>query len=185
MGGETMSLCPPTFCSPASALMEPRVLPQLSSGDRQPRNPRWDLRGRPRLSAHLSEKLLEGGRKEREEERARSETSEEQSGGRAGYPAAPPSPGTVATAPTEPALTGRPALSQRLSGKGLPARTTQGKDTGCLSSTRTVEALLAICGGAVGTGDGSGHPDARGRSPGAQRRHGPPLLPREPVGAAG
>lgn len=41
-------------------------------------------------------------------------------------------------------LTGWPALSQRLSGKGLPARTMQGSDTGCRSSTRTVGALLAI-----------------------------------------
>lgn len=49
-----------------------------------------------------------------------------------------------------------PALSQRLSGRGLPDRTIQGRDTGCLSSTRTVEALLAICGGAAGRGDGVG-----------------------------
>lgn len=47
-------------------------------------------------------------------------------------------------------LTGLPALSQRLSGRGLPARMTQVRDTGCPSRTRTTEALLAICGGAVG-----------------------------------
>lgn len=33
----------------------------------------------------------------------------------------------------------------------------QGRDAGCLSSTRMVEALLATCGGAVGRGDGVGH----------------------------
>lgn len=63
----------------------------------------------------------------------------------------------------EPTLTGLPALSQRLSGKGLPARATQGRDTGCLSRTRTVEALLAICGGAAGKGPAAG----RRRFPGA------------------
>lgn len=52
------------------------------------------------------------------------------------------------------ALTGRPALSQCLSGRGLPARMTHGRDTGCPCRTRTVEALLAILGGAVGKGDG-------------------------------
>lgn len=57
----------------------------------------------------------------------------------------------------ESSLTGSPALSQRRSGRGLPARMMQGRDTGCLSSTRTVEALLAICGGAVGRGDGMRH----------------------------
>ena len=49
-----------------------------------------------------------------------------------------------------------PALSQRLSGRGVPDRMIQGRDTGCLSSTRTVEALLAICGGTAGRGDGVG-----------------------------
>lgn len=124
------------------------------------------------LSAHLSEKFLERGRKEREEGRAHPKTSEQPSGGRGGRTTAPPPPGI----PREPALTGRPALSQRLSGKGLPARMMQGRDTGCLSSTRTVEALLAICGGAVGTGDGMRHTDSHGWSP--------PLLPREPVEAS-
>lgn len=52
-----------------------------------------------------------------------------------------------------PTLTGRPALSQRLSGRGLPARMTHVRDTGCPSRTRMMEALLAICGGAVRQGE--------------------------------
>lgn len=77
----------------------------------------------------------------------------------------------------QPALTGRPALSQRLSGRGLPAKMTQGRDTGCPSSTRTVEALLAICGGAVGRGASVGHTRSPWWSSGGQR---PPPTPPHP-----
>lgn len=62
---------------------------------------------------------------------------------------------------------------------------TQGRDTGCLSSTRTVEALLAICGGAVGRGDCVGCARSpEGGHPGDGGPHSPPL-PREPVEASG
>lgn len=64
-----------------------------------------------------------------------------------------PSLSTAHSPQGSPALTGRPALSQRLSGRGLPARMTQVRDTGCPSRTRMMEALLAICGGAVGRGN--------------------------------
>lgn len=165
--------------------MERKVLLLLSSGDQQPHDPWQDLRGRQTLSVHLSEKFLERGRKEREEGRAHSKTSEQPSGGQGGNMTDPPAPDTIATAPKESALTGRPALSQRLSGKGLPARMVQGRDTGCLSSTRTVEALLAICGGTVGTGDGMGHTNSCGWSSVGQKPLCPPRLPREPVEASG
>lgn len=72
-------------------------------------------------------------------------------------------------------------MSQRRSGWGLPARTIQGRDTGCLSSTRTVGALLAICGGTAGRGDGVGTLASRGN----QGPHSPLLLPRAPREASG
>lgn len=94
-----------------------------------------------------------------------------------GYPPPPPP-----LPPEGPALTGWPALSQRLSGKGLPARMMQGSDTGCLSSTRTVGAPLAICGGAVGKERVLVTLDPRGHLWG-QRLH--PPRPREPAQEAG
>lgn len=94
----------------------------------------------------LSEKVLERGKEDREKGRGHFKTGEPQSGGQDVNVRAP------LRTPRGPGLTGRPALSQRLSGRGFPARMMQGKDTGCLSSTRTVEALLAICGGAAGRG---------------------------------
>lgn len=106
----------------------------------------------------VTKKVLERGSKEREERRGHSKIGEQQrrdQGVNVTVPSVPRS--RCPHARRSPALTGRPALSQRLSGRGLPARTTQGRDTGCLSSTRTVEALLAICGGAVGRGDSAEH----------------------------
>ena len=105
----------------------------------------------------LSEKVLKRGRKQREEGRGYSKTGAQQSGAKVQMGHSPLSPSSTARCTGRSlALTGRPPLSQRLSGKGLPARMMQGRDTGCLSSTRTVEALLAIWGAAVGRGHSVG-----------------------------